>query len=63
MIHTVTLVPGDGVGPEVIRSAQRVLDAAGAPIRWEECHLGNDVEQAARLVLGGRIWHAALLVS
>ncbi|MEO7572512.1 MAG: isocitrate/isopropylmalate family dehydrogenase [Acidimicrobiales bacterium] len=36
-----TLVPGDGIGPEVIGSAQRVLDAAGAPIHWEERHLGS----------------------
>ncbi len=31
----VTLLPGDGIGPEVARAATRVLDAAGAEIEWE----------------------------
>ncbi len=35
MAHTVTLVPGDGVGPELTAAAQRVLDASGASIEWE----------------------------
>ncbi|MGH9380169.1 MAG: isocitrate/isopropylmalate dehydrogenase family protein [Thermoanaerobaculia bacterium] len=33
--RTVTLIPGDGIGPEVTRATQRVLDAAGAGIEWE----------------------------
>jgi isocitrate dehydrogenase (NAD+) len=32
---TVTLLPGDGIGPEVSNSTVRVLDAAGADIEWE----------------------------
>jgi isocitrate dehydrogenase (NAD+) len=32
---TVTLLPGDGIGPEVANAAVRVLDAAGAEIEWE----------------------------
>jgi isocitrate dehydrogenase (NAD+) len=32
----VTLIPGDGIGPEVAAAAVRVLDAAGAAIDWEE---------------------------
>jgi isocitrate dehydrogenase (NAD+) len=32
---TVTLIPGDGIGPEVSQAAVRVLDAAGAEIEWE----------------------------
>ena len=32
----VTLVPGDGVGPEVVDSARRVLEAVAAPLTWEE---------------------------
>jgi isocitrate dehydrogenase (NAD+) len=31
----VTLLPGDGIGPEVANAAVRVLDAAGAEIEWE----------------------------
>ena len=33
--HTVVLIAGDGIGPEVTEAVQRVLAAAGAPVRWE----------------------------
>src|ERR1700716_3478219 len=33
--HTITLIPGDGVGPEVSEAARRAIDAAGADIEWE----------------------------
>jgi isocitrate dehydrogenase (NAD+) len=32
---TVTLIPGDGIGPEVSQATVRVLDAAGADLEWE----------------------------
>ncbi len=32
----VTLIPGDGIGPEVTQATVRVLEAAGAEIEWEE---------------------------
>jgi isocitrate dehydrogenase len=39
----VTLIPGDGIGPEVVGSARRILEAAGAPIEWEVCEAGAEV--------------------
>ena len=33
--HTITLIPGDGVGPEVSAAARRAIDASGADIEWE----------------------------
>ena len=33
--HTVTLIPGDGIGPEVTESAVRVIEAAGVDIAWD----------------------------
>ena len=41
--RTVTLIPGDGVGPECVGAARRILDAAGAPIEWEERPAGASV--------------------
>ena len=35
MAHTITLIPGDGIGPEVARATQRVLEAAGVSIEWD----------------------------
>ena len=32
--HTIVLLPGDGIGPEVTASARRVLDAAGLSVHW-----------------------------
>jgi len=33
--HRVTLIPGDGIGPEVTNSVVQVIDALKAPITWE----------------------------
>jgi isocitrate dehydrogenase (NAD+) len=33
--HTITLIPGDGIGPEVARAVVRVLEAAGLQAAWE----------------------------
>ena len=41
--RTVTVIPGDGVGPEVIGAAQRILEAAGAPIAWDRQEAGAAV--------------------
>jgi isocitrate dehydrogenase len=39
----VTLIPGDGIGPEVTTAARRIVDASGAPIDWEEREAGAEV--------------------
>ncbi|HKI04534.1 MAG TPA: isocitrate dehydrogenase (NAD(+)) [Thermoanaerobaculia bacterium] len=39
---TVTLLPGDGIGPEVSEAAVRVLEAAGAEIEWERHIAGKE---------------------
>lgn len=38
---TVTLIPGDGIGPEVTRAACRVVAAAGGDVEWEDCLAGG----------------------
>jgi isocitrate dehydrogenase (NAD+) len=40
MTHRLTLIPGDGIGPEVTRSVVRVLNAAGFRAEWEEFTAG-----------------------
>ncbi|XP_078456138.1 isocitrate dehydrogenase [NAD] subunit alpha, mitochondrial-like isoform X1 [Lampetra fluviatilis] len=35
-VRTVTLIPGDGIGPEISDSIVKVFEAANAPIQWEE---------------------------
>ncbi len=38
--HTITLIPGDGIGPEVTAAVIRVLDATGVKIEWERHDAG-----------------------
>ncbi len=35
MAHRATLIPGDGIGPEVVAAARAVVDATGAAIEWD----------------------------
>ncbi len=42
MAHCATLIPGDGIGQEVTRAAQRVLDASGVRIEWETADAGGE---------------------
>ena len=41
--HAVTVIPGDGIGPECIAAAVEVIDAAGVGIDWIERHAGERV--------------------
>jgi isocitrate dehydrogenase (NAD+) len=41
MPYNVTLIPGDGVGPQIVEAARRVIDAAGVPINWEVVEAGE----------------------
>jgi isocitrate dehydrogenase (NAD+) len=40
MTHTITLIPGDGIGPEVTAAVTGILDAAGVDIHWERFDAG-----------------------
>ena len=41
MSYRIALLPGDGVGPEVIGEARRVVDALGLPLEWTELPWGS----------------------
>ena len=41
--HTITLIPGDGIGPEVTHATCKIIEAAGAQITWEVCEAGAEV--------------------
>jgi isocitrate dehydrogenase (NAD+) len=40
MTHTITLIPGDGIGPEITAAVTRILSAAGLDITWEPFEAG-----------------------
>ena len=41
MAHVITLIPGDGIGPEVTSAVERILDAAGVQIEWDRHDAGE----------------------
>jgi isocitrate dehydrogenase (NAD+) len=43
MAQTVTLIPGDGIGPELAEATRRVLDASGVKFEWEVVEAGAAV--------------------
>lgn len=53
MSHKVTLIPGDGIGPEVSAAAREAVDATGVKIEWEvtAIHKANIMKLADGLFL------------
>jgi isocitrate dehydrogenase (NAD+) len=47
MAHRVTLIPGDGTGPELTEAARRVLEATGVAFEWDVRQAGVDVMEEA----------------
>ena len=42
-MHTITLIPGDGTGPELVEAMRRCVEATGIDVQWEVQHAGMDV--------------------
>jgi len=42
MAHRITLIPGDGIGPEVTAAAVRILEATGLKFEWEQQQAGAE---------------------
>src|SRR5579884_4002436 len=49
--HRVTLIPGDGIGPEVAQATRRAVDSTGASIEWECIDLNAEIIAQEREVL------------
>jgi isocitrate dehydrogenase (NAD+) len=45
LAYNITLIPGDGVGPEITAATRRVLEAAGVEFDWELAYAGAEVMQ------------------
>jgi len=42
-MYTITLIPGDGVGPEVVEAARKCIEATGVKIEWERVDAGAEI--------------------
>jgi len=54
-MHTITLIRGDGIGPEITEAALAVIDAAGVQIKWEEVAAGESVIKKYNTPLPGNV--------
>ena len=43
MKHRITLIPGDGIGPEISEAAAKVIEASGANVEWQWMEAGAEV--------------------
>jgi isocitrate dehydrogenase (NAD+) len=48
MTHTITLIPGDGIGPEVMNAVTRILGASGVNFEWETVLAGAEAYEKYR---------------
>lgn len=55
MTHSVTLIPGDGTGPEIAEATRRVLEATGVPIEWDVQQAGAGVMEQEGTPLPDRV--------
>jgi len=55
MAHRVTLIPGDGIGPEVAEAARRVIEATGVEIQWDMQEAGAAVMRTEGTPLPERV--------
>jgi isocitrate dehydrogenase (NAD+) len=51
MTYNITLIPGDGIGPEVTEAAKRVLEATGVAFNWELAYAGAIAQEKFGTVL------------
>ena len=54
-MKTITLIPGDGIGPEISDAVTKIIEAAGVKINWEIQSAGADVAEAEGTPLPDRV--------
>lgn len=54
-MKTITLIPGDGIGPEITQSAVKIIEAAGLKINWDIQNAGEDVIEKEGTPLPSRV--------
>ena len=45
MAYRITLIPGDGVGPEITEATRRVLEATGVAFQWDITYVGITAQE------------------
>ena len=55
MAYKITLIPGDGTGPEISQATKRCVDATGVKIDWEIVNAGVDIMEKEGTPLPGNV--------
>ncbi len=55
MKHRITLIPGDGTGPEISKATVKVVEATGVEIEWDVVNAGAEVYEREGTVLPERV--------
>ena len=59
-MHNITLIPGDGIGPEISEAVRRIVDASGVKIHWEVLEAGVKAEVKYGSLLPGEVLDSIL---
>lgn len=57
-MYRITLIPGDGIGPEVAWAARRVIDAAGVEVQWDIVNAGEAVWEATGSLVPNEVYRS-----
>ena len=57
-MHKITLIPGDGIGPEVTESARKVVEATGLPVEWEVVNAGEAVYKETGVLVPDEVFES-----
>jgi len=55
MTHTITLIPGEGIGPEISSAVREILAAAGVAITWDEMAARGDVDRRGSYAMNAEL--------
>jgi isocitrate dehydrogenase (NAD+) len=58
MKHTITLIPGDGIGPQVVEATRRVLEATGVEFQWDMVNAGATALEKEGSLLPERLFES-----
>ncbi|SKC61531.1 isocitrate/isopropylmalate dehydrogenase family protein [Maledivibacter halophilus] len=55
-MYNITLIPGDGIGPEVTMAARKIIDATGIDVKWEIVNAGANVYEKKGVLVPDEVY-------
>ncbi|RKD21529.1 isocitrate dehydrogenase (NAD+) [Caminicella sporogenes DSM 14501] len=57
-MYNITLIPGDGIGPEVISSAKKIIEATGLKVNWDIVNAGINVYKKKGVLIPNKVFES-----